>query len=396
MDNTEKSLYVVNTEYKVSFLKKMQMHVYLYQSYFHCTGVSITGDAISDSTSTYEIPYTDLISAELTNFRYETCLKLCFKYVSGSAFSTKTKTELYILGADSFEECRDKILLFKEQYLAKEARKQELIRRELAKREEEKKQYELESEDFYKKCYNFHVKDDTPVFPLYQDKNQVVLIYIDNSNGLNFLKIDGYEKSEDVGLISYEKIHYYEKAGDIHYVSETNGSYSSFGGSLTGATFSKRAALLHGLLFGPMGMATAALMSYKPAEQKATETHFDISSETKRIDDRNVILNFYSDEKKQYVDIELPQEIYNFLQTYIPQKRYMIVSELEKHAAVQNAVLDQKTIEAPSVKPQLPGPEKLSMEEFKEKVEKLKLMKEAEILTEEEFAQAKAELLSHI
>ena len=46
--------------------------------------------------------------------------------------------------------------------------------------------------------------------------------------------------------------------------------------------------------------------------------------------------------------------------------------------------IDQKTIEAPSVKPQLPGPEKLSMEEFKEKVEKLKLMKEAEILTEEE------------
>ena len=390
----EKYLYVITTEYQIGILKKLQMHVYLYESCIQCAGVSIKGDTISDSISTYEIPYTDLISAELTNYRNEPCLKLQFKIAS--VFTAKVNTELYILGAESFEECRDKILLFKEQYLAKKAQQEELKKSQLAKRENAKKQYEIEAEDFYKNCYNFHVKENTPVFTLYEEKNQIVLIYIDNSKGLNFLKINGYDKSEDVGLIPYDKIHYYEKAGDIHYVAETNGSYSSFGGSLTGATFSKRAALLHGFLFGPMGMATAALMSYKPAEQKPTETHFDIRSETVRIDERSVILNFYSDEKQQYVDIELPQNIYNFLQTHIPQKRYMIVSELEKHAAVQNAALDQKTIEAPSEKLQLPEAKKLTMEEFKEKVEKLKLMNEAGILTEEEFAQAKAELLSNI
>ena len=74
----------------------------------------------------------------------------------------------------------------------------------------------------------------------------------------------------------------------------------------------------------------------------------------------------------------------------------MIVSELEKHAAVQTAALDQKTIEAPIVKQQFPEPKKFTMEEFKEKIEKLKLMNEAGFLTEEEFAQAKAELLSNI
>ena len=394
MGNYEKCLYVINTEFKAGFRKRIQMHVYLYESCFQCAGVSIESDTISDCAPSFEIQYENLISAELTNYRNEPCLKLCFYYAS--AFTAKSRTDIYILGAESFEECRDKILLFKEQYLAKKAQQEELKKSQLAEREKAEKQYEIESEEFYNKCYNFHVKENTPVFTLYEEKNQIVLIYIDNNNGLNFLKINGYEKSEDAGLIPYDKIHYYEKAGDIHYVAETNGSYSSFGGSLTGATFSKRAALLHGFLFGPMGMATAALMSYKPAEQKPTETHFNISSETKRIDERSVILNFYSDEKKQYVDIELPQEIYNFLQTHIPHKRYMIVSELEKHAAVQTAALDQKTIEAPIVKQQFPEPKKFTMEEFKEKIEKLKLMNEAGFLTEEEFAQAKAELLSNI
>ena len=37
------------------------------------------------------------------------------------------------------------------------------------------------------------------------------------------------------------------------------------------------------------------------------------NKDIKKIDDRNVILNFYSEIKKQYIDIELPQDIYNFI-----------------------------------------------------------------------------------
>lgn len=250
---------------------------------------------------------------------------------------------------------------------------------------------------FFDDCYRFHISDNTPTFPVFSENNKTVLVYIAENNALGFLKIDGYERSEDAGIIPYNKIHYYEKAGDVHYVAETNGNYSSFGGSITGATFSKKATLFHGIMFGPIGMATAALMSYKPAQQKQAETHFDISSETKRIDERNVILNFYSDEKKQYIDIELPQNIYNFLQTYLPDKRYSIVTELEKHTAVHNASNGTELLESPKSVPELPKEKKkLSIDEFKEKVEKLKILYEAGMLTDEEFAKTKSELLLNI
>ncbi len=126
-------------------------------------------------------------------------------------------------------------------------------------------------------------------------------------------------------------------------------------------------------------------------------TTINLSTETKRIDERNVILNFYSDERKQYVDIELPQDTYNFLQTYLPDKRYSIVTELEKHTAVQNIAQGTARLDAPVDTPKLPKEKtKLSIDEFKEKVEKLKIMYEAGMLTDVEFANAKTELLSSI
>ena len=143
-------------------------------------------------------------------------------------------------------------------------------------------------------------------------------------------------------------------------------------------------------------MAIATLMSYKPAQQKPAQTHFELTSERKRIDERNVLLNFYSDERNQYIDIELPQEIYNFLQTHLPEKKYEIVSEVEKHAAINKTVGSQKIIDAPKTKAALPASEKLSIDDFKEKVEKLKIMKEAGLLSDEEFSNEKTKLLSMI
>lgn len=65
-------------------------------------------------------------------------------------------------------------------------------------------------------------------------------------------------------------------------------------------------------------------------EKESVDTSFYLDSDIKKIDDRNIILNFYSEAKKQYIDIELPKDIYNFLQTYFPEKKYSIVNELEK------------------------------------------------------------------
>ena len=136
---------------------------------------------------------------------------------------------------------------------------------------------------------------------MFSDKNIVALIYIDEDKSLNFLKIDGYAQEENNGVISYENIHYYEKAGNVSYVTDIHGNYTSFGGSMASGNFSKLATVGGGLLFGFMGMALGVALTYKPTEQKAVNTSFSIESDIKKIDDRNVILNFYSEIKKQYL-----------------------------------------------------------------------------------------------
>lgn len=220
-----------------------------------------------------------------------------------------------------------------------------------------------------------------------------MVIYIDENCSLNFLYLNGYKAIENHGIIPFEKIHYYDNAGDVHYVSEIQGNYTSFGGSFTGASFSKEISLIGGALFGVMGMATGAMLTYKPSKYEQPKTTFDINSETHRIDDRNVILNFFSDTKKQYIDLELPQTIYNFLQTYLPEKKYDIVMELEKNKAVNNNVY---ALEPPVNQSQLPSSENDPMTEFKKKVQKLKIMYEVGLLSDEELKEEKKKLLSNL
>ena len=169
---------------------------------------------------------------------------------------------------------------------------------------------------------------------------------------------------------------------------------------MTGGKFSKLATVGGGLLFGYMGMAIGAALTYKPAEQKPVNTSFSIDSDIRKIDDRSVILNFYSDTKRQYIDIELPQDIYNFLQTYLPEKKYGIVDELEKKTVVHQSadIISEGSLLKVGVKPEVPTIEsrEKSMEEFKIKIEKLKMMKEAGLLSDEKFAEEQAKLLSMI
>lgn len=277
-----------------------------------------------------------------------------------------------------------------------------------AKREKETKaRLEIEKREndafkFYTDCCNFHISETTPCYELFNEKNKLAVIYIGKDRSLNFLKVDGYAKEESNGVIPFDKIHYYEKAGDIHYVSEIRGDYSSYGGSVTGGKFSKLATVGGGLLFGMMGMTAGALLSYKPAQSERIKTNFTIDSDAKKIDERSVMLNFYSDAKKQYIDIELPNDIYNFLQTHLPEKKYNIVLELEKKTAVLQATGKIESGELLHVSSnagnsQLEDKQNADpMEEFKKKVEKLKLMKDAGLLSDEEFNAEKAKLLNMI
>lgn len=150
-----------------------------------------------------------------------------------------------------------------------------------------------------------------------------------------------------------------------------------------------------------MGMAAGAALTYQPMEQKPVEANFAINSDVRMIDDRNVILNFYSDSKEQYIDIELPYNVYNFLLTYLPEKKYGIVDELEKRTAVHQSA---KLIEGGDLlsTPASQTARKIEAENedndiiFAQKVKKLKMLKEAELISKEEFDAKRKELLDMI
>lgn len=370
----------IKDQYYGQYKHGLTNSISIFETYILLKGVSVTNGKVSKQTIIHQVDMEGIHNVVYSIVKGKKCLEIDHTYRS---LSGPKRDKLYFFNISNIDECY-KAIISAVNTQRKNSRQQH--------------QQQQEAKAFYTKCLQFHIKENIPFFNIYIDSNKykAIVVYINKDKSLNFLKVDGYSKGEDVGVIPYSKIHYYERAGNVHYVSETNVSYSSFGGSLTGATISKGASLFGGLMFGAMGMTTAALMSYKPAQQKPAETHFDLMSETKRIDERNVLLNFYSDDKGQYIDIELPQEIYNFFQTHLPEKKYEIVSEVEKHNAVNKAIDDQKSINAPETKAALPNAEKLSFDEFKEKVDKLKIMKDAGLLSDEEFNAEKTKLLALI
>ena len=153
-------------------------------------------------------------------------------------------------------------------------------------------------------------------------------------------------------------------------------------------------------------MLAGSLFSYQPAQVTLPSNSLSIESEAIKIDDRNVMLNYYSDNHKQYIDIELPAEIYNFLQTYLPEKKFGIVMELEKQTAIKQAMekIDSGDfLKIPQVKNVIPDEEekiytqtKNNLEVIKDKIEKLKVLHESGILTDEEFAEEKKNILKSL
>ena len=97
------------------------------------------------------------------------------------------------------------------------------------------------------------------------------------------------------------------------------------------------------------------------------------------------------------VDIELPQEIFNFLQTYLPEKKMTIVEEMEKKKIVfqSESATNYETI-ATGQKEEKLLDTKDTMIEFRQKIDKLKIMKESGILSDEEFENEKKKLLELI
>lgn len=375
------------------FSKKSITKLIVYPTRFEVTAFPVYDGIIQKESKTFYFEYPEV--KEIYEDKINGKSGIVIEYITNSVVAGGGMEKIIILGITEKEKWVNLLKTTKEE-LAEKIRKadEEKKAKELqAKLESEKRENDALS--FYTSCYDFHISEDTPSYELLRERYKLATIYIGKDRSLNFLKIDGYGQEESNGTIPFEKIHYYEKAGNIHYVTEIHGSYSSYGGSVIGGNFSKLATVGGGLLFGMMGMTAGALLTYKPAEVTSGTTKFEIDSDVKKIDERSVILNFYSDTKKQYIDIELPADIYNFLQTHLPEKKHNIVLELEKKAAIQQA---SKQIESGEVLRVASdntqgGLVDNQMETFKTKIEKLKMMRDADLLTEEEFKEEKAKLL---
>lgn len=389
-------------EYKNGiFSKKSTIRLGIYPSRIEGDGFSFYDNMLSINTYSFEILYDNIIKVYIGDIGKDSALFI--EYDPNSVVNS----EASILALPGMENAKKWLNIIEETKSAFMEKKQEQQRIKSEREEEQRRlvvKKEQEALQFYQKCYSFHIKETTPIYQLFSEKNKVALIYIDEKKSLNFLKIDGYAQEENNAIIVYENIHYYEKAGNVSYATDIHGNYSSFGGSMTGGKFSKLATAGGGLLFGFMGMALGAALTYKPAEQKAVNTSFSIDSDIRKIDDRSVMLNFYSEMKKQYIDIELPQDIYNFLQTYLPEKKYGIVDELEKKTVVRQSadIIEQGRLLKADIQSDIQSIEQKKMQEtdamenFKLKVEKLKVMKEAGLLSDEKFAEEQEKLLNMI
>ncbi len=393
-DMFEKEIDSYYAEYTTGLFKKQVTRLIIYPTRFETTAFPIYAGTIQKESKGFYFEYSEV--KDIYEGKVEGKEGIIIEYLTNSIVAGSGVERVIILEIPERERWVNLLKATKEELEEKNRKEAEEKREKELKAKLEIEKREEDALNFYTTCYNFHILEDTPTYELLRDRYKIATIYVGKDRSLNFLKIDGYGQEESNGTIPLDKIHYYEKAGNIHYVTDIHGSYSSYGGSVTGGNFSKLATVGGGVLFGMMGMTAGALLTYKPAQTKGGTTRIEIESDAKKIDERSVILNFYSDTKKQYIDIELPADIYNFLQTHLPEKKHNIVLELEKKAAVQQA---SKQIESGEVLRVASdntqgGNVNNQMEVFKIKVEKLKMMRDADLLTEEEFKAEKAKLLA--
>lgn len=375
-------------EYKIGLLgKRCNALLLVYDKYIEGTAAEYYSGKFQEYQ--FRIPLKDICHIEPKRVDGQMCLAI--EYRDTQKLLGKSNSTIVFPKMPDIEHA---IRVIQEQK-GKVERADEEKRKQKEERDIQERQEAEEREQYCKACYDFHIADkNNPYFELFQNGLQFSCIYIDEGKNLNFLKIDGIRREESNACVPYDKIHYYEKAGNVYYMPDISGEYTSFGGSISGATFSKEAALLGGLLFGTMGMAAGALLTHEPMKFKMPTTNFHISSEQCRIDERSVILNYYSDIRKQYIDIELPAEIYNFLQTYLPEKKSDIVVELERQNIVRQ-LGDEDALAAPEKRALLDSGNN-GVEAFETRIRKLKIMYENGIISDREFEAEKRKMLSEI
>lgn len=310
----EESLCFERYEYKIKkglLYKKIVMSIQIYPSSVSGCALPYMGDGLGSDTVNFDVGYEKLLAVKLAAIDSVSCMIL---EISGDGVVSNSVDVYVFPKLKDMEEIYSLLMKTKEEWHNRILQEEKEKRQLWQAKEQERAEVRKAQEKFFNDCYHFHdTNRKGPFYLLSQNELQFAGIYIDKQNNLNFLRIDGEAQQESNGVIPSNKIHYFEKAGNVHYTTDINGNYSNFGGSLTGGTFSKKAAFWGGLLLGKMGMEGGALFSHKPMESTMPETHISIKSEVRKIDDRNVVLNYYSDVLETYIDMELPADTYNFL-----------------------------------------------------------------------------------
>lgn len=364
---------------KVGLLNKRKLTISLtcYESYISGNAFKVSGDS-EFTHQTFCSKYSDIKKCEIEKYEGNNALKI-------EVLNNENCMVTYLFPFEPIYKIND-VLTSLEEHIKTHNDKQEQIKLMQEEKEEQERIAALELKNFYDSTYDFHIKEDTPVYMFDKGDSSCFALYIGEEKSINFLYIDAASKSEIHSVIPYNEIHYYEKAGTVHYATTINADYTggqTFGGSFTGGKISVGTSVLGGLLFGPMGMAIGAMASYKPAEYVPptyVPSKLNINSDINKIDERSVILNYYSQQHKQYIDIELPQEIFNFLQTYLPDKKYAIVIEKEKQNAIGG---DNKSLPMDS-------------NDTIQRLQKLKQLYEMELISEQEYLEKKSAILSEI
>lgn len=219
------------------------MKLFIYTDHLEGNGFLWYNGELSSEATPFNIAFDEIKDISYLDVKGDKGIIVKYKPQKSIVSSSESKS-VVIMGIDKYNEVIDLMENNRQKYfenvrIVNERRKLQEQKRVLQIAEDEE-----QAKHFFQDCYKFHITDhNNPYFEIFKENFQLALIYIDKDRNVNFLRVDGNNKEESNGIIPFSKIHYYEKVGNIHYTTEINSCYSSFGGRITGSTFSKKTAL---------------------------------------------------------------------------------------------------------------------------------------------------------
>lgn len=431
MGKQEEPIEIYSEEYRKGRLgKRYNIRLAVYPSYIEGESFWLSDGELSQNTMPFNVPLTQVRSYIENYVDDEKILQI--EYSKDKTYSGN-KSVVAIIGIEDCEHWVQLIDKAKKDAVVREKQEREaaVLRKQREEEERELRQKrEMAATGFMKDCYTFHITPSMPMYELANGQFDIKLLYIDNERNLHFLNIDAQEEQESHMVIPKDKLHYWETAARLSYTIGSNEDTITYGGSLTGNFITQTPMVWNEILDRIIGMEEGA--AYCDHIAHAGGALNDFSTDPMKVKAVNVIMNFYSDSKGEYINIELPGSIYDFLEKNYPECKFDVVMEREnprpkpepipepvpapepepipEPVKVAEPVITAvpKPAEPEPVKVSAPVPEKIkeenkmsdaqeekiSVDTFKEKLDKLVLLKDSGLLTEEEFATEKAKLLS--